>query len=73
MALAPQIIRQFFRIITEINSRGTTILLVEQNATQALRRAHRAYVLETGAVTRAGTGLELLADPAVKQAYLGVG
>lgn len=73
MGLAPQIIQQIFRIITEINSQGTTILLVEQNATQALRRAHRAYVLETGAVTRAGTGLELLADPAVKQAYLGVG
>ncbi|MCE5292766.1 MAG: ABC transporter ATP-binding protein, partial [Nocardiaceae bacterium] len=49
------------------------ILLVEQNAQQALRRTHRAYILETGEVTRTGTGEELLADPSVKAAYLGVG
>ncbi|MGH3614075.1 MAG: ABC transporter ATP-binding protein [Pseudonocardia sp.] len=72
MGLAPQIIQQIFRIIKEINSTGTTVLLVEQNASQALARAHRAYVLETGCVVRTGTGTELLADPAVKNAYLGV-
>ena len=71
MGLAPQFIRQIFKIITEINAQGTTVLLVEQNANQALARAHRAFVLETGAITRTGTGKELLADPAVKEAYLG--
>ena len=73
MGLVPQFIRQIFKIITEINEQGTTVLLVEQNANQALARAHRAFVLETGAITRTGTGKELLADPAVKEAYLGVG
>ncbi len=72
MGLAPQFIRQIFKIITEINAQGTTVVLVEQNANQALARAHRAFVLETGAITRSGTGRELLADPAVKEAYLGV-
>ena len=72
MGLAPQIIQQIFRIITEINQQGTTVLLVEQNAQQALSRAHRAYVLETGSISRTGTGQEVLADPAVKEAYLGV-
>ena len=72
MGLAPQFIRQIFSIIAEINKQGTTILLVEQNANQALARAHRAFVLETGNITRAGTGKELLADPAIKEAYLGV-
>ena len=73
MGLAPKVIQQIFRIISEINAQGTTILLVEQNAQQALRRTNRAYILETGEVTRTGTGEELLADPAVKAAYLGVG
>ncbi|WP_422879947.1 ABC transporter ATP-binding protein [Microbacterium protaetiae] len=73
MGLAPQFIKQIFSIITEINEQGTTILLVEQNANQALARAHRAFVLETGEITRSGTGRELLNDPAVKEAYLGVG
>ncbi|HEY8373070.1 MAG TPA: ABC transporter ATP-binding protein [Pseudonocardiaceae bacterium] len=73
MGLAPQFIQQIFRIITEINQQGTTVLLVEQNAQQALSRAHRAYVLETGRITKTGTGAELLADPSVKEAYLGVG
>src|SRR5205807_2736700 len=50
MGLAPQFIQQIFRIITEINEQGTTVLLVEQNAQQALGRAHRGYVLETGAI-----------------------
>ncbi|OMH31456.1 ABC transporter ATP-binding protein [Tersicoccus sp. Bi-70] len=71
MGLAPQFIRQIFRIVTEINQQGTTVLLVEQNANQALSRSHRAYVLETGAITRTGTGKELLADSAIKEAYLG--
>ncbi len=73
MGLAPQFIRQIFKIITEINSQGTTVLLVEQNANQALARAHRAFVLETGEITHSGTGKELLANPAIKEAYLGVG
>ncbi|WP_338078580.1 ABC transporter ATP-binding protein [Amycolatopsis suaedae] len=73
MGLAPQFIQQIFRIITEINEQGTTVLLVEQNAQQALSRAHRAYVLETGEITRSGTGRDLLADDSIKEAYLGVG
>jgi branched-chain amino acid transport system ATP-binding protein len=72
MGLAPMLIQQIFDIITEINQQGTTILLVEQNAQQALSRAHRGYVLETGNIVRSGTGTELLHDPAVKEAYLGV-
>jgi branched-chain amino acid transport system ATP-binding protein len=72
MGLAPMLIQQIFSIITEINEQGTTVLLVEQNAQQALSRAHRAYVLETGRIVKAGTGAELLHDPAVKEAYLGV-
>jgi branched-chain amino acid transport system ATP-binding protein len=73
MGLAPQFIQQIFRIITEINKQGTTVLLVEQNAQQALSRAHRAYVLETGRITKSGSGRELLADESIKEAYLGVG
>ncbi|WP_158885829.1 ABC transporter ATP-binding protein [Amycolatopsis anabasis] len=73
MGLAPQFIQQIFRIITEINEQGTTVLLVEQNAQQALSRAHRAYVLETGQITKSGRGKELLADASIKEAYLGVG
>ncbi|MCP2261136.1 branched-chain amino acid transport system ATP-binding protein [Streptoalloteichus tenebrarius] len=72
MGLAPRFIQQIFHIITEINEQGTTVLLVEQNARQALSRAHRAHVLETGSIVRSGTGAELLADPSVKEAYLGV-
>jgi branched-chain amino acid transport system ATP-binding protein len=72
MGLAPMIIRQIFDIITEINQQGTTVLLVEQNAQQALSRAHRGYVLETGRIVKAGSGQDLLHDPAVKEAYLGV-
>jgi branched-chain amino acid transport system ATP-binding protein len=72
MGLAPMLIQQIFEIVTEINERGTTVLLVEQNAQQALSRAHRAYVLETGRIVREGTGHDLLHDPAVKEAYLGV-
>ena len=72
MGLAPILIQQIFDIIVEINQQGTTVLLVEQNAQQALSRAHRAYVLETGRIVKEGTGQELLHDPAVKDAYLGV-
>ncbi len=73
MGLAPMVIQQIFRIITQINEQGTTILLVEQNAQQALTRTDRAYILETGEVTKTGSGRDLLADPSVKAAYLGVG
>ncbi|SCL15721.1 amino acid/amide ABC transporter ATP-binding protein 2, HAAT family (TC 3.A.1.4.-) [Micromonospora nigra] len=72
MGLAPKLIQQIFEIITRINEQGTTILLVEQNAQQALARAHRGYVLETGSIVKEGTGQALLHDPAVKEAYLGV-
>jgi branched-chain amino acid transport system ATP-binding protein len=72
MGLAPMVIQQIFKIITEINKTGTTILLVEQNAQQALSRSDRAYILETGEVVKQGPGRELLADPAIKEAYLGV-
>jgi branched-chain amino acid transport system ATP-binding protein len=72
MGLAPMLIQQIFDIIVEINQQGTTVLLVEQNAQQALGRAHRGYVLETGQIVKTGTGQELLHDPAVKDAYLGV-
>ncbi|HEY9483189.1 MAG TPA: ABC transporter ATP-binding protein [Micromonosporaceae bacterium] len=72
MGLAPILIQQIFTIISEINQPGTTILLVEQNAQQALSRAHHAYVLETGRIVKSGTGAELLSDPSVKDAYLGV-
>jgi len=73
MGLAPQMIANIFRIITEINKQGVTILLVEQNAQQALQRAHRAYILETGNVTKEGKASDLLNDPAVREAYLGTG
>jgi branched-chain amino acid transport system ATP-binding protein len=72
MGLAPMLIQQIFSIISEISMQGTTILVVEQNAQQALSHAHRAYVMETGRIVKEGTGAELLHDPAVKEAYLGV-
>jgi branched-chain amino acid transport system ATP-binding protein len=72
MGLAPMIISQIFRIISEINKQGTTVLLVEQNAQQALSRSDRAYILETGAVTRTGVARDLLADDSIRAAYLGV-
>ncbi|MDT5246217.1 MAG: branched-chain amino acid transport system ATP-binding protein [Mycobacterium sp.] len=72
MGLAPMVISQIFKIIAEINSQGTTVLLVEQNAQQALSRSDRAYILETGEVTRAGDAKELLADDSIRAAYLGV-
>lgn len=72
MGLAPMVISQIFKIISEINAQGTTVLLVEQNAQQALSRSDRAYILETGAVTRTGDARELLADDSIRAAYLGV-
>jgi branched-chain amino acid transport system ATP-binding protein len=71
MGLAPKLIQQIFTIVTEINEQGTTVLLVEQNAMQALKRAHQAYILETGEIVRHGSGAELAGDDAVKAAYLG--
>jgi len=71
MGLAPMIVQQIFKIITEINQQGTTVLLVEQNAQQALQRAHRAYVLETGHIVRSDDAKVLLGDESVRAAYLG--
>ena len=71
MGLAPMLVKQIFSIIEEINRRGTTVLLVEQNAQQALQVAHRAYVLETGTIAMADAADKLLADPRVRSAYLG--
>jgi branched-chain amino acid transport system ATP-binding protein len=71
MGLAPMLIAQIFRIVREINDQGTTVLLVEQNAAQALRLAERAYVLETGRIVKEGAGDALLSDESVIAAYLG--
>jgi branched-chain amino acid transport system ATP-binding protein len=71
MGLAPMLVQQIFSIIQEINRRGTTVLLVEQNAQQALHIAHRAYVLETGEIVKTAAAHDLLDDPQVKAAYLG--
>ncbi|MEV4254269.1 ABC transporter ATP-binding protein [Spirillospora sp. NPDC049652] len=73
MGLAPKLVQQIFSIIVEINRRGTTVLLVEQNASQALQIAHRAYVLETGRVVKSAPAADLLDDPQVRAAYLGGG
>ena len=73
MGLAPKFISAIFNIIQEIKKQGMTILLVEQNAAKALSIADRAYVLETGNITKEGSGKELLNDPAVRAAYLGHG
>ncbi len=71
MGLAPIMVEEIFSIIKEINQQGTAILLVEQNAFMALQIAHRAYVLETGAIVLAGRADELRDNPKVKAAYLG--
>jgi branched-chain amino acid transport system ATP-binding protein len=71
MGLAPMIVARIFDIIREINTQGTTILLVEQNAAQALRLAGRGYVLETGEIALADRSEALLADDRVRSAYLG--
>jgi branched-chain amino acid transport system ATP-binding protein len=71
MGLAPLIVEQIFEIVRGINADGVSILLVEQNARQALQLADRGYVLETGEVVLSGTGRELLADDRIRAAYLG--
>jgi branched-chain amino acid transport system ATP-binding protein len=71
LGLAPFMVQEIFRIIREINSRGTTILLVEQNAHMALGAANRGYVLETGTIVLSDTGQALLNNPEVRHAYLG--
>ena len=71
MGLAPVLVRDIFATLREINAQGTTILLVEQNARQALRLAHRGYVMETGTIALEGTAEELANDPQVQAIYLG--
>lgn len=71
MGLAPLLVAEIFRIIQEINKAGTTILLVEQNANQALRIGHRAYVLQSGEMVMEGEAREVASDPEVRRAYLG--
>ena len=71
LGLAPLVVRGIFDIIKEINRRGMTILLIEQNANMALKTAHLGYVMETGRITMTGSGHELLTNEAVKAAYLG--
>jgi len=71
MGLAPILVEQIFDIIKDLHKKGTTILLVEQNAQMALSVADRAYVLETGTITLSGTGAELAASDSVRKAYLG--
>ena len=73
LGLAPIIVKEIFNIIKEINKRGVTILLIEQNANMALHIADLAYVLETGTIALHGTGQELLANEKVKELYLGKG
>jgi len=71
MGLAPILVKEIFSIIKEINAQGTTILVVEQNAFQALKIADKAYVLETGTIVLSGTGAELLSSPEVQKVYVG--
>ena len=71
MGLSPLLVSQVFDIIKDMNSKGITILLVEQNTEKALKIADRAYVLETGAITASGTGAELASSPEIRKAYLG--
>jgi branched-chain amino acid transport system ATP-binding protein len=71
MGLAPILVKEIFNTLKDINSQGTTLLLVEQNANMALKIANRAYVLETGSIVMEGSAQELANDPRVKKAYLG--
>ncbi|MBG9984573.1 ABC transporter ATP-binding protein [Aerococcaceae bacterium DSM 111022] len=71
MGLAPIFIKEIFSIIVDIQKQGTTVLLIEQNAKQALQISNRGYVLETGDITLSGTGQELLSSDEVQKAYLG--
>ena len=71
MGLAPKLVQEIFSVIRQLNEKGTTILLVEQNANMALRLAHRACLLETGNLVLEGPASELLSNPRVREAYLG--
>jgi branched-chain amino acid transport system ATP-binding protein len=71
MGLAPLVVEKIFEVIRSVAAEGVTILLVEQNANLALEFSQRAYVMESGRITLAGSGAELLADPKVRAAYLG--
>ncbi len=71
LGLAPLVIKDIFEIIRTVNKEGITVLLIEQNANMALKTADRAYVLETGAITKTGTGQALYEDDSIKEAYLG--
>ncbi len=71
MGLAPKLVSDVFKVVTDLNADGRTILIVEQNANRALEIAHRAYVLETGKIVLSDTGKALLSNPKVKEAYLG--
>ncbi len=73
LGLAPRIVKSLFELFKKINEQGVTILLVEQNAKQALAIASYAYVLEVGAIVSEGTGADLLQDPVIRKAYLGAG
>jgi len=73
LGLAPVLVKEIFKQILEINKTGVTILMVEQNANQALKLATHAYVLQTGSITLYGTGQEVLKNPEVQEAYLGHG
>jgi len=72
MGLAPFLVEQIFATVRALKEQGTTILLVDQNARAALAVADQAYVLETGQITLSGSGMALLASPAVQAAYLGL-
>ncbi len=71
LGLAPLVVRDIFEIIKTVNKEGITVLLIEQNANMALKVAHHGYVMETGRITMSGTGLELLENEEIKEAYLG--
>ncbi len=71
LGLAPVVVQELARVFSRINLEGTSILLVEQNATMALRLASRTYVLETGSVVKEGTSADLVSDPSIRDAYLG--
>jgi branched-chain amino acid transport system ATP-binding protein len=71
MGLAPKLVQEIFSVIRQLNEKGTTILLVEQNANMALRLSHRACLLETGNLVLEGPASELLTNPRVREAYLG--
>jgi branched-chain amino acid transport system ATP-binding protein len=73
LGLAPLIVEQIAEIISEVNRQGTSVVLVEQNATMALRLADHGYILENGSVAKQGTGTDLLADEDIQEFYLGVG